>query len=220
MRRLTAARRKGQPSGSDGGMTMIEVIVGMGVMVIFMSMFTSAVVMMYGSVNKSESLTNTASQLNAAFNRLDKTVRYAAAVRTPGQGTSNDWYVELLTTNTGTPVCTQLRVSQASNQLQQRTWTVAGTAPATTATNVSAWAPLASNIVNGNAAPTDNQNRPFTITTASGGLNYERLTVILRATSGAGTSAASTLSSLTFTALNTSLASATDGFCTEMARST
>jgi hypothetical protein len=104
--------------------------------------------MMNSAMNKSQAVNLTASQLNVAFQNLNSIVRYAAAISTPGVGTSGDWYAELRTTNTGAEVCTQLRVDIASQQLQRRTWNVAN-AVASTPTS---WASISSGISNGGAA--------------------------------------------------------------------
>jgi hypothetical protein len=112
-----------------------------------------------------------------------------------------DRYVEWLTTNTGTEVCTQLRLHVASKQLQRRTW-VHGETPVTP----SQWIPLASNVTS-----TD----PFTTSAGDATFNWHRLQLKLVATSGGGGTATSKQSDITFTALNTSLTTSTDTGCAE-----
>ena len=191
----------------DDGMTLIEMVVGMLVMSICLAIFTGVIVTMTGTVNKVQAVTTSASDVNGAFIKLDKLVRYADAVTTTGQGTSGDWYVELDTVDDSTDVetCLQLRVDKTTRQLQDRTWTATG---ATTYTNLTAWTMLANDITNG-AAASGSSDQPFTIPTAltAAATSFQRLTVTVVATA-TGSATASNRSQMTFTALN-STASAT-----------
>ena len=198
----------------DVGTSMIELIVGMALMAVFMTIFTAAITTMYRSANKAESLNTTSAQLNQAFTRMDGTVRYASAISTPGRGADGNWYVEMLTTNTGARVCTQLRVNTATQQLQQRSWTAprAGNAP------VPPFVPVANNVSNGSAGPGVG-SQPFVLTPASNELPSAQLTMRLEASVGSGNSGTSSLSVTTFTAVNSSLDSQTVGVCSDLARS-
>ena len=133
----------------------METIVGMAIMAIFMSLFTSALLSMFNAANKASTVNETASQLNIAFGRLDKQVRYAAAISPEGQS-GGAWYVEFLTTNTGTSVCSQLKLDPTTQLLQERTWTV----PAAGAAVASGWSQLANNVTNGGQSATS-PDRPF-----------------------------------------------------------
>lgn len=193
---------------NDLGTTMMELVVGMTLMGVFMTMFAAAIGMMYNSANKTESLNETSSQLNVVFNRLDTSVRYASAISTPGQSGGN-WYVELQTTNTGSTVCTQLRLNTDAKQLQQRTWTEP---IATSSGRPTDWVPLASNITVGDAVP-------FELTPASGIVNFQQLRFRMASESGTNRSATTSLSDVTFTALNSTLNTPTTGICAGAARS-
>lgn len=185
LRRLRCVRR------DERGTTLMEMVVGMTIMAIFMSMFTTAVLMMTHTANKVESVTVSASQTNQGFLKLDKLVRYASAISAPGPGTtSGSQYVELRFTYTGTEQCTQLRYWPAAQQLQQRTWTVNSSGQASAA---SAWLPLASNVTSGS----------FTLPTSTSTL-YQQLAVSMAASFGS-TQASTTTTSMTFTALNSGL---------------
>ena len=70
---------------SDEGTSLIELLVGMVLMMIFGGMFTSGVILMNQSANKVESVSLTSNQVNTAFLKLDRTVRYAAAIAPPGK---------------------------------------------------------------------------------------------------------------------------------------
>ena len=67
----------------------MELIVGMALMAIFMSMFTAAIVLMTQTGNKVEAVSiSAARRTNQAFLTMDKTVRYASAITTPGSRAS------------------------------------------------------------------------------------------------------------------------------------
>jgi len=184
----------------DGGTTLIEVVVSMSIMSVFMAMFTVGILQMSRAVNKNEATSTAQSQLNIAFMRLDKEIRYAAGVSAPGSVDANP-YVEYLITNSGTPVCTQLRLQVAAGQLQRRAW-VQGSSPLTP----SAWIPLASDV---------SSAQPFTFSAADATYSFQRLQLRLVATSGSGGTATAKQTDVTFTAMNTSLSSSSATVCTE-----
>lgn len=201
---------------TDEGTSLVELMVGMALLSIFMAMFTGAVVAMNNSENKAQAVNITSSQLNQAYLNLDKTVRYATAISTPGvspaAGSSGDWYVEMQTLNTGTEVCTQVRVDIVAQQLQQRSWNVTGTVAGTP----SAWSPTASGISNGNAVagPT---TQPFYLTTPAKAI-YQQLTINLAAPSGNGVTYTNSVSTFTFTALNSTKTPPGTPFCQQQGR--
>jgi type II secretory pathway component PulJ len=197
---------------NDAGTTMAEVVVGMTIMAVFMTMFTTSVLVMYRSINRVTSASETASQLNVAFVRMDKQVRYATAISTPGT-TSTGWYVELQTTTTGATVCTQFRVNSASQQLQRRQWTVVNG----TATTLTSWLPSASFVTNG-AVISGSTNQPFVLRAPDTTVNYQQLTVRLVVTSGTNGTATTTISTVTYTALNSTVNTIPSGICAEVAR--
>jgi prepilin-type N-terminal cleavage/methylation domain-containing protein len=214
---VISRRLHGAGRPRDAGFTLMEMMVGMALMGVFLTMFGGAITMMYASANKSESLNDTTAQLNQAFNRLDNSVRYASAITAPGKGAApaSDWYVEFQTSNTPTVVCTQLRINQASAQLQQRTWAVANGA----ASPVSDWVPLASNLVNGNAAAGVSQ--PFAFipaSTTAPAAPYQGLQILLQSQTGGGTTATISTSKSTFVALNTTATTPITGICAEVGR--
>ncbi len=184
----------------DSGITLIEVVVSMSIMTIVGAIFTAGVLQMFRSANRSEAASTAQSQINNAFLRLDKEIRYAAGISTPGS-VGSDSYVEFLTTNTGTPVCTELRLHVATRQLQRRTW-IQGSSPLTP----SAWIPLASFV---------SSTQPFTLSAADATFNFQRLQLKLVGTSGAGGTATSKQTDVTFTALNTSPTTSSATVCTE-----
>jgi Tfp pilus assembly protein FimT len=198
---------------SESGLSLMELVVGLTIMAIFMAIFTASVSMMYNTTSKTEALSDTASQLSIAFNRLDTSVRYASAISAPGQSGS-DWYVEWQSTYTGSATCTQVRVDATKGQLQQRSWT-----PATdgSATGLTVWLPLASGLQltdpDSGAAVT-----PFTVTAVGTAIPYQQLSfhLIAEATGRAGVT--TTVTSVTFTAFNSGNATA-GTVCGEAGRS-
>jgi hypothetical protein len=177
-------------AGSDRGTTLTEVLVGMGIMTVFMSIFTGVVVNMYSTAGHTEAITTTSGQLSNAFVKLDKLVRYSSAISTPS-GTVNaagDYYVELQSSNTGSTLCTQLQLDTVNNNLNQRTWSVPS---ANTVTGLTSFTPLAANVTASAA--------PF-VMRAAGLSSFEQLTVNLASTSG--TTPTTSTSSITFTAVN------------------
>lgn len=190
LERLRARR----PTGDDGT-TLIELMVGMAIMAVFMSIFTAAIVMMTQTANKVEAVSITSAQTSQAFLRLDKTVRYAAAITTPAVSTgTGDWYVELDNTTNG-EVCTQLRVDKTTMQLQQRTWTV-------NVGSASSWTPLADYITNGGAA-SGSATVPFSFPAPATGVSttFQRLQLVLVSMNG-NAATSTNQSQMTFTALN------------------
>ena len=198
---------------SDDGMTMLELMVGMTLMMVFGTIFTMSIYMIHNTLSKSESITNSAAQLTTAFHTLDRTARYAAAVSQPGQSSAGDWYVELRTTNTGAETCTQLRVNHTTQQLQQRTWTVVNSA----ATLLTRFVPVADGITNGNAASGSvNPPVPFVLTAPNNNINFQQLTVNLIATTG--NPAATSSDSVTYPAVNSNASTGSSNVCQQVGR--
>ena len=188
-------------SADDRGTSLAELLVGMALMSIFMSIFLTAILLMTKTANKVEATSISTSQTNQAYLRLDKSIRYATAVSTPGTSTtSGDWYVEFdspVAAGSSGDACTQLRVD--SNQLQQRTWTVVGG----TSSAASAWLPIANNVSNGTAVA-GSTDAPFTLLAGTGTAStaFQRLQLTLVTTAGASGATTSNRAQITFTALN------------------
>lgn len=192
---------------ADAGVTLLEVVVGMSIMSVFLAMFTGAMITLIRTQNRAEALTTSAQEVNVAFQRLDRQVRYANAVSAPGIA-NGSWYVEFLTaTNPASPVCTQLRVTTGTRQLQRRSWAVPANAGAVP--TASAWLPLASNVTNGaatgSATATSSPPAPFVLAANPPSVSFEQLSIQLVSVSGNPVVTSS--STQTFTALNSTNAS-------------
>ncbi|HKT04236.1 MAG TPA: prepilin-type N-terminal cleavage/methylation domain-containing protein [Rugosimonospora sp.] len=182
--------------GHDEGYSLVEVLVAMMVMGIFLAMLTTGLIQVFRVVNRNDAFSIVQAQVNVAFLKLDRDIRYASNVSTPGQ-TGADWYVEYLTTYTGTSICTELRLQASTGQLQRRTWTQGGTVSG-------GWSILATGLT---------PAAPFTYLAADSTYNYPRVQLNLVASAGTGATAATKQFNVTFTAMNTTSTSAT--VCTE-----
>lgn len=191
----------------DDGVTMMEVVVSLTLMAVLMTVFTTSVISVYRNVNLTESLSTAQTQLNNAFLRLDKDVRYASGISRPLR-VGDVQFVEYLNTSTGTEICTQLRFGVRTGELQRRTWNRTQIPIAPTG-----WALLASNLT---TAP---GTVPFTripenlATGAAGESNFQQLE--LNFTVNIRTDRQIAQSKITFTALNTSRALRSDDICVE-----
>jgi len=194
--------------GADAGITMLEVTVTMAIMGVVMSIFTTAIVGVFRSSGRTDTQSTAQSQINIAFLRLDKEIRYASAIVEPAQF-SDGWYVEYLTTNATDPLCTELRLDTATGQLSRRGWTETTQSPVTAvAGTVTDWVPLVSGVSTATTTP-------FAFHAADSTQNYQRLTLDL--TIGTGSSpSTSRHTKVTFTALNTSLSTKNPNACTEL----
>lgn len=211
---------KREPAGGrrgDAGVTLIEVMVAMSIMSVLMIIVTGAVLQIYHSVNEVDSLSEAQTQINAAFVRLDREIRYARAVSDPAL-VGTDYYVEYLRSVNSVDTCVELRLRTTTNELQRREWTknMSPLAPG-------AWTTLASHVT---------ATTPFTVTAADSGsltgFRAQRLTLAVTAVvgggspsnAGAGRAGATRETNVTFTALNAtesagSTGSATAATCTE-----
>ena len=186
----------------DGGFSLIEIMVVLGIMSVITAVFTTGVLQIYRSTVSAEADSVTQSQLSQALLRLDKSLRYAYSIGAVHiEGTTP--YVEYLVLTavpgqtTYAKSCIQLRLTGTASpnlQLQSRSWAT------TTPTSPSAWVPLASNL-SAVAGST-----PFARTQPTTAINHQLLTIRLAAQSGSATKN----STLTFTALNTYASTALD----------
>jgi type II secretory pathway pseudopilin PulG len=193
---MTARRPAGRRT-DDAGFSLIDMVVAMSVLSIVLAIFTGAVVRMFNAAAATEARADASAQITIAVMRLDKEIRYADGISQPGSA-AGDPYVEYLTTGTGSPVCVELRVH--GGQLQRRSWAQGGSIPRNT------WLPLATGVT---------ATTPFTRYPAGSTYTFQRLKLSVTATGGGGRTTAAKTTDVTFTALNTSLATTSDSTCTE-----
>lgn len=185
-------------------------MLSMGLMSIVMVLFTTAIIQVYRTVASTEVMSSGQSQLNTAFLRLDRELRYAAEITEPGPGPApgREPRVEFLDTRTGAPVCTQLRLvpDPAGGRLEHRTWThVPGAAAGSALADLTRFSTLAAEV---------SSTRPFERVLASeASLTFQRLRVRLTARSALNGS--DRRIDVTFTALNSSISEGAVDVCGE-----
>jgi prepilin-type N-terminal cleavage/methylation domain-containing protein len=189
-----------RPPRDDRGVTLIEVMVAMTLMSVAGAMFTGSIIQVYKSINKAESNYTAQSQINSAFSRLDKEIRYARSVSTPAT-VSGDYYVEYLVELSDVDTCVELRLHTSTSELQRRSWAqgvtpVAPTTWTTLATNITATTPFTTYGLDKNSLT---------------GNRFQRLNITVTSKAGGATTGSTRQSNVTFTALN---ATATDNAST------
>jgi prepilin-type N-terminal cleavage/methylation domain-containing protein len=208
------------PGPDDAGFSLAEVMVTMGLMSILMVIFTTAILQVYRTTSTAESLSVAQSQLQLAFQRSDRELRYASWIGVPGKvGTT--WYVEYA--DADALRCGQLRLeaspagdadADAHGVLQLIQWP-RGTPPASGVRGLT----LASMLVTDGADPFELQtasSMPYANPTAgavgtSFATEFQRLRI--RLTTRVGTR--STQVDTTFTALNTTRDTQPTNGCSE-----
>lgn len=190
------------PSGDDG-MTLVEIMVAMVIMAFLGALTDGALVQIYHSISSATAAAEAQTQINTAFLRLDREVRYARGLSTPATVNGN-FYVEYSLTLDTTDTCVELRLNTTANTLQRRQWTKTSGTPVPTA-----WQTLAASVY-----PVTSTTAVFTVTNADSkgltGFRYQRLNLDLISVVAAGnnTSSASATggatreTNVTFTALN------------------
>jgi len=184
------------PPGDDRGVTLVEVMIAMTLMSIFLVLFTTGLRQVFRVSDHDQAAAVAREQIHIAFQRLDSEIRYAAGISAEGQ-VGADWYVEFLTTYTGTPVCTELRFTQGG-QLQSRTWEQDETPPPFTV------------LASGAGAGQPFRRYPVVV---GSGIDFQRLSVDLSVSGGKA--AGPREISVMFTAYNTSPTTASDTACVE-----
>jgi prepilin-type N-terminal cleavage/methylation domain-containing protein len=164
-----------RPGPSDDGYSLIEVMMAMVCMSILMTLVSSAIIQIYHSVNSVDAVSAAQTQIDTAFERLDKEVRYARGISDPGV-VNGDQYVEYLLNADSADTCVELRLNSTTGELQRRQWAKNQNPPAPTG-----WQILAASVT---------ATTPFTVTAAVPVLQtdfrYQRLTVDITSVTGGG----------------------------------
>jgi type II secretory pathway pseudopilin PulG len=187
------------PGKDDEGYSLLEVMMAMVCTGILMTLVTSAVIQIYHSVNSVDAVSAAQSQIDTAFGRLDKEVRYARGISDPA-AVSGDPYVEYLLSADSVDTCVELRLHTSTGELQRRQW-VKNQSPLVP----TAWQTLASSVT----AAT-----PFAVTSTRPVLPsdspYQSLTLDVTSVTGGGSGLSASAgragsrreTTVTFTALN------------------
>jgi prepilin-type N-terminal cleavage/methylation domain-containing protein len=107
----------------DQGFTLIEVLVSMGIMSIIMAVVIGAITQIYSATTRVDTTSADRDQLTTAFRRLDKELRYAQWISTPGL-VGTRYYVEFAMPGG----CRQLKYD--SGVLTIYSWVLPSTTPA------------------------------------------------------------------------------------------
>jgi len=212
-RALARARREQR---SDEGFTLMELLVAIGLLSILMAIVTAALVSMFQTVRKQQNQADAIDQIRFVVDKLDKSVRYANAINTPGAGSTAgtlyvEWRIGNLTGATNySQTCNQWRFDSTNGLLQSRTWT-----EGTSGSTLTSWFTQADHIVqHGSTAVFV---LPISTIQGAGAPAKQQLQIAFDAT--VGTQQSTTRSTqLTLTAANTTSASVAAGKCTDVSR--
>lgn len=205
----------------DSGVTLMEMMVAMGITTVALAVIAGSFIALFRSTTKTESISNSAATVSAAFNRLDLTVRYAAAISKPGLGSDGNWYVEWSGAVPSTPDCTQLRLDGATHQLEQRTWDLDDESRPV---GLGSWQPLASGLRTADlpadpskAATPAGPVQPFELGSDAAS-PHQQLVFRLAAADPDNPAATTTAFDVTFTALNSQSSTDPTSICRQVSR--
>ncbi|MCL3862848.1 type II secretion system protein [Actinotalea sp. K2] len=168
---------RGRSSEDDEGMTLVELLVAMAIFSVVLAVFFGGLMTMTRSAVRAQDVTDSGDAVRKAFQMMDKQIRYANSINSPGPGASGAHYVEFLTTSLPggqEPLCTQWRFDPTARVLQVRTWRDVPTGTR------SAWNTIATDVRNdmlGDLAAGIAPNPPFVLERAGGTLTRQQLMV-------------------------------------------
>jgi len=184
----------------DGGFSLLEVMVGAGLMSVVMAVATGGLVSMYHTTDLTESAALTQTSLTASFNKLDREVRYAYRVNAE-YSTGNSFAIDYVIPDTdNNMLCVQLSLPKAGGTLMRRQWpqSATGSHPSAKSGGVAFDIAPATKDANGNPV------NPFARKAPDAESNYDRLNIKVNSTVGQSAAYGTTRTfDLTFTALNT-----------------
>jgi hypothetical protein len=170
----TLTTKRGVPadapgSPQDGGFSLVEQVVALGVLTVLFVIFMAAVVQMTGLTVRVQKSGAALDEVSRGVSRFDRQLRSADAVDRPGK-VGTDWYLEFRTGANGSSAsaCTQWRLHSATAQLQFRTWADVSSP------TVSSWQTVASGVVND---PTTEP--PFVFSAATTSQSQQRVDLYL-----------------------------------------
>ena len=188
----------------DSGFTLTELLVSMAIFAIVITVFMGAMVSITHATARAQEVANAGDSVRMAFQMLDRQIRYAEAINSPGVGSSGAHYFEFLTSaqrDGELPLCTQWRFDPVEGTLAYRTWRDV------TVGTVSDWREVADWMRNDLSGATP--RTPFTLLSTGGSRTRQELVVSFDAgrtpTSEAGADVATS-----FVARNSSAGSITN----------
>lgn len=112
--------------GPDSGMTLIELIVAMGVFMIFIALVMTTTVSLAHSATRAQLTAEASNASLTVFGSFDRQARYADAINFPGASITGKRYVEFRTPGnssaSGVTTCTQWRFDPNLGRLESRSW--------------------------------------------------------------------------------------------------
>jgi type II secretory pathway component PulJ len=156
------ARSVRRSAARESGQTVIELLVAMSILGLVVGVFLAMLVWVQTALVRENTRTTTVNHARLALEAIDRDVRSGRVLYNPANATPTAYYGLIIATQAveshiGTDYCVQYRVSSGS--LVRRTWATSN--PSGT---VSAWATIASNIVNSGSSST---SRPFQLDTSA-----------------------------------------------------
>lgn len=184
-RRDEARRRRTE---ADGGYTLVELIVAMGIFTTVLAVFMSGLMVMFRDTNRTQSAGQNTDALRKVFLQLDRQVRYADGVNVPG-AVGSKWYTEFRTPQDGSrPArCYQWRYDTSTGTLAWRSWGATATVPGAS----TGWRQVANQLATGERAvgTTATPVKPFVMKRASldDGTVHQQLVVAINSGRSDGT---------------------------------
>lgn len=147
LRKIARGHRDAGCARDAAGFTLIELLISMILLAIVSSTFLAAINAIYSGVHKQQGITDAADGNRRAFELLDKQVRYASGINTPGTATDGNYYVDYQwSKSTGSldaVTCSQWRLNPTADVLQYRSWP-SGTTP----NPAPPWTTIATGVIN------------------------------------------------------------------------
>jgi len=183
-----AARLRRFP-GADGGFSLSELMISMSIMSVVTIISASGFLGMFRAADLTETAARTQTNTMAAFEKLERDIRYAERINVPYLRTNGAFAVDyVIPDDHGVLQCVRLTLPAAGGSLTRLQWPQSGTPTGVSATTV------ALDMASGNGSAT-----PFTrIAGGTTNSNFDRLQVKLKSTFD-----------LLFTALNTTAVTTT-----------
>lgn len=176
LRRFHEDRRR--HDAGEGGYTLVELIVAMGIFTTVLAVFMSGLMLMFRDTNRAQAAAQNTDSLRKVFLQLDRQVRYADGVNVPG-AVGTRWYAEFRTPQDGSvaATCYQWRYDTAAGTLAWRSWKAAAAVPSST----TGWAQMTSKLATGPVAfgTSTAPVTPFVMLPASQSTVHQQLVVAL-----------------------------------------
>ena len=164
--------RKRLTNRDDGGFSLTELLIAMGLFSVLLAVMMAAVIQWAGGAVRTAKAADLATESGIVFDSFDKNVLSASEINRPVK-VAGDWYVEVLDTTVMPQKCSQW-VLRADGRIQLRSWT----SPVTGKITAPAWTTRGTRFV----SPTTSQ--PFVMNPVSSTSDRQSISVTLSGKSG------------------------------------